>query len=144
MIVAATRASVALGLVLAAVAWAVVCLALVARLARSRPEPLAEDAACRWRGRPVVAGLVVAIAHLVPLAAAVGASTLLSGRMPPPSGLAATVGAWTLVLAVSTAVLLLVDRLARRLLPLAALFRLSLLFPDRAPTRLAVARHAEA
>jgi putative nucleotidyltransferase with HDIG domain len=43
---------------------------------------------------------------------------------------------------VSTVVVVLVDRLARRLLPLVTLLDLSMLFPDRAPSRLAVARNA--
>ena len=35
----------------------------------------------------------------------------------------------------ATLVLVAVDRVARRLLPLALLFKLSLVFPDRAPSR---------
>ena len=44
--------------------------------------------------------------------------------------------------AVSIAVCLAVERLTRMLLPLAALLKLSMLFPDRAPTRYKVARQA--
>src|SRR5947207_12298346 len=48
--------------------------------------------------------------------------------------------AWLVGLAaVATATLWLVDRQARRLLPLAAMLRLSLVFPDRAPSRFALA-----
>lgn len=46
---------------------------------------------------------------------------------------------WAAVLGTSTVVLLGVDRLARRALPLAALLRLTLVFPDRAPSRISVA-----
>jgi putative nucleotidyltransferase with HDIG domain len=46
---------------------------------------------------------------------------------------------WAAVLGTSTVVLLAVDRLARRALPLAALLRLTLVFPDRAPSRVSVA-----
>jgi hypothetical protein len=42
----------------------------------------------------------------------------------------------------ATVVLFLVDRLARRLLPLAALLKLSLAFPDQTPSRLSVALRA--
>ena len=45
-------------------------------------------------------------------------------------------------MAVSTLVLGLVERQARRLLPLAALFKLTLVFPDKAPSRLRVALRA--
>lgn len=46
---------------------------------------------------------------------------------------------WVALLAVSTVVLLCTDRLARRMLPLAALLKLSLVFPDRVPSRFSVA-----
>ena len=49
---------------------------------------------------------------------------------------------WFAVAAASTAVLMLVNRLARRLLPLAMLLNLSLVFPDHAPSRFAVAARA--
>ena len=45
------------------------------------------------------------------------------------------VGWWVLLSGAATVVLVVVDRLARRLLPLAALFKLSLVFPDQAPSR---------
>ena len=47
-----------------------------------------------------------------------------------------------MLVAVSTLVLLLVDRLGRRALPLVTLLDLSMLFPDRAPSRVKVARDA--
>ena len=42
---------------------------------------------------------------------------------------------WLALSALGSVVLLIVDRAARRLLPLAALLRLSLVFPDAAPSR---------
>jgi hypothetical protein len=45
-------------------------------------------------------------------------------------------------MALSTLALVITDRLARRLLPLAVLLRLSLAFPDEAPSRIALARRA--
>ena len=53
----------------------------------------------------------------------------LKERAPQPKGK----GLVMLVLAL--AVYLLIERIARRLLPLAALFRLSLVFPDQTPSR---------
>ncbi|MEA3185195.1 MAG: hypothetical protein QOJ74_1672 [Ilumatobacteraceae bacterium] len=46
---------------------------------------------------------------------------------------------WVGLLGVSTLVLMCTDRLARRALPLAALLKLSLVFPDRVPSRFSVA-----
>jgi len=46
---------------------------------------------------------------------------------------------WSVVLITSTAVLLTTERIARQLLPLAALLKLSLVFPDHVPSRFAVA-----
>jgi putative nucleotidyltransferase with HDIG domain len=62
--------------------------------------------------------------------------------LPSPRG-ALGVAAWLLaVVAVTTVVLLASERLARRLLPLATLLRLSLVFPDEAPSRFAIALRA--
>lgn len=76
---------------------------------------------------------------VVPVLAAVIAATLASRLLPKPeSGLVAVLW-WLAVIAVSTLVLLAVDRQARRLLPLAMLYKLTLLFPDQAPSRFRVA-----
>ena len=96
----------------------------------------------RWAGRPVLSALVVVAAHAIPIAAAVLTSAILSRRFHEPGGVAEMVGQWGLLFAASTAVLLVVDRAAKRLLPLAALLKLSMLFPDAAPKRLAVARRS--
>ena len=46
------------------------------------------------------------------------------------------------ILAVSLAVAIGVERIARRFLPLVTLLKLSMLFPDQAPTRFSIARTA--
>src|SRR6185503_7010233 len=46
---------------------------------------------------------------------------------------------WLLVGALSTAVLLGTDRVLRRLLPLTALLKMTLIFPDNAPSRFRLA-----
>ncbi|HEX7165488.1 MAG TPA: HD domain-containing phosphohydrolase, partial [Acidimicrobiales bacterium] len=96
----------------------------------------------RWAGRPVLSATVLVAAHLIPVAAAVASSAVLSRRLSEPDGWFETVTRWGVLLVVSTLVLLAVDRVARRALPLAALLKLSMVFPDRAPRRLAVARRA--
>jgi len=93
----------------------------------------------RWAGRPLLSGAVVIAAHAIPVAAAVATSAALSRQLHEPSGWTGAVAQWGLLFAASTAVLLVVDRAAKRLLPLAALLKLSMLFPDAAPKRLSVA-----
>ena len=61
---------------------------------------------------------------------------LFSKVFPAPLGSFWLYLAWWVVLTgAATFVLVAVDRVARRLLPLAVLFKLSLVFPDRAPSR---------
>lgn len=138
----ASRGRIVVPFVAAAVLIAVVALFWAAQSGGGPVDPGEDPAENRWRGRPVLSAALVGVAHIVPIAAAVGASALLSRRLPAPEGVSETVLTWVALLAVSTIVLFVVGRLARRLLPLAALLKLSMLFPDRAPQRLAVARRA--
>jgi HD domain len=93
----------------------------------------------RWAARPVAATLVRAAVMVVPAASGAGASIAvgreLSGHIVSPlvTGLA---------LSMSAVVAVGVEAVARRLLPLAALLKLSLAFPDMAPSRFRVAREA--
>ena len=96
----------------------------------------------RWAGRPVLAGALYLVAHLVPIAAAVVTSIVVSRYLPHAHDTGDVVLNWIALLGVSSVALLAVDRVARRALPLAALLKLSMVFPDRAPKRLAVARRA--
>ncbi|HVM20698.1 MAG TPA: HD-GYP domain-containing protein, partial [Egibacteraceae bacterium] len=96
----------------------------------------------RWRGRPVHSLLVQAFIFAVPVVASVAAAAAVSAVGPRPRGTVELVAWWVVLTAIALAVLTLVDRLARRLLPLATLLKLSMLFPDRAPSRFRVARNA--
>jgi putative nucleotidyltransferase with HDIG domain len=98
--------------------------------------PLAEE---RWKRRPVLGQLVRVLALAVPLTASVLAAAALSRTVQRPSSLAGAVGWWVMLIVVSTLVIAVVDRAARRLLPLAALLRLCMVFPDHAPSRFSVA-----
>jgi HD domain-containing protein len=100
-----------------------------------------QDSDPRWVGRPLLAGLVRFAILLVPLASGVSAGVLLARSIPRPSGVA-LVGWLLAVLGVSTLTVRLVERIARRLLPLATLLKLSLAFPDHAPSRFKLARQA--
>ena len=71
-----------------------------------------------------------------PIVASIGFVALVSKVFPAPLDSFWLYLAWWAVLTgAATFVLVAVDRVARRLLPLAALFRLSLVFPDHAPSR---------
>jgi hypothetical protein len=78
-------------------------------------------------------------AALVPIAASVVATRLAARIVPRPHGLGASILWWVTILAVATIVVVGIERVTRRLAPLAALLKLSLAFPDRAPSRFSVA-----
>jgi hypothetical protein len=79
---------------------------------------------------------------VAPVTAGATAAIELSRLLPSSSSLAATVLRVLFVAGASTAIVFAVDRAARRLLPLAALYRLSLVFPDHAPSRFRTALKA--
>ena len=89
----------------------------------------------KWRGHPAIATAIRIAATAVPLALSFGSSVLIARIVPRPSGFMPSALWWIVLLLLSTVVLVATDRLARRLLPLAALLKLSLVFPDRAPSR---------
>ncbi|HEV3449697.1 MAG TPA: HD-GYP domain-containing protein [Acidimicrobiia bacterium] len=96
----------------------------------------------RWRERPLARVLVGAAAYLLPLAGSAAAGFTVSRLVPLRGGVTGRV-AWALAVVVSAGIAyFVVERVARRLLPLAMLLRLSLLFPDRAPSRFALALRA--
>ncbi len=92
-----------------------------------------------WRGHPLASASIRLVTFLTPIAAALVSSAMLSRLLPSPHDLMWRVLWWIALLAASTVVLVLTDRLARRALPLAALLKLSLVFPDRVPSRFSVA-----
>ena len=92
-----------------------------------------------WVQRPVFAALLRVVIFLLPMAAAIVFISLANRIVPRPAGLIPTVG-WFVVLTAGVMVVVHVgDRLLRHLLPIVALFRLSLVFPDRAPSRFKMA-----
>ena len=106
------------------------------RAARQAAEPRA------WQSRPVLGSVVQVFAMVVPIVAAIATSALLSRQMPMPETWPGRIASFAFLMVVSSIVLVVVDRAARRLLPLAALLRLSMVFPDHAPDRLKVARNS--
>src|SRR5438876_1190533 len=96
----------------------------------------------RWRARPVLAlalrVFILIVPALLALAVTLGVRPFVPPPRPWPGRIAWRVGMLGLGIIVAT----LVERLGRRLLPLVMLLRLAMLFPDRAPSRFAVAREA--
>ena len=102
----------------------------------ARP-PVPEE---RWNSRPLQAMALRTASFAIPLVASIAAGIAAARLLPEPSGLAETLLWWLVVIAASSLVMTGVDRFTRRLLPLAALLKLSMLFPDRAPSRYKFAR----
>jgi putative nucleotidyltransferase with HDIG domain len=95
-----------------------------------------------WRRRPVLSVAVRCAVVGLPAVAALGVAWVLSRALPHPVTIPGVVLWYAVMTAGMIASILVVERAARRLLPLATLLNVSLLFPDRAPRRFAVARRA--
>ena len=96
--------------------------------------------ASRWSGRPTQAIALRALVYVAPLAGSIVFVHYASKVIPAPTGSLLLFLAWWLGLSVlATGVLVVIDRAFRRLLPLAALLKLSLVFPDEAPSRFQIA-----
>jgi hypothetical protein len=99
-----------------------------------------ERAGREWHRRPLLSFVLRFLVFAGPIAASVGIAVLLSDVLPRAIN-PLTAAVWIGVIAAgSLATLVVFERAARRLLPLAALLDVSLLFPDQAPKRFAVAR----
>jgi len=94
----------------------------------------------RWTGRPVLGWMLGALALLMPVFVSMVVAWLVGHAYHRRPGWSQALLWWAVVLGMSTLALVAADRLCRRVLPLAALLRMSMVFPDRAPNRLAVAR----
>ena len=91
-----------------------------------------------WKSRPILAGAVRTALIAVPIVLSVGFG-LAAARWFPPDRLGVDRWLWLLVeVGCATAVLVVATRLARTLMPLTTLLRLTTYFPDQAPSRLAV------
>ncbi len=93
----------------------------------------------RWRGRPWLSRTIRLTAHAIPFVVVTLVIWKVNRALGEPTGRAEAVLRWIALSAVSTLALIGLDRLARRLLPLATLFQLSLIFPDEAPSRFSIA-----
>lgn len=96
----------------------------------------------RWVARPVLAGLIRVLVVVVPAVAGGLASWQVSRMWSKPDGFGPVLLWFLTLVAVAVAVVLVVQRYARRFLPLAWLFTLTMAFPDRTPSRMVTARRA--
>jgi putative nucleotidyltransferase with HDIG domain len=96
----------------------------------------------RWRARPRLAVLVRSAAVVAPFAAALLAGIAVGVALPTPRTMGDLILAWVGVLVASSITASIVTRYARRLLPLAALLKMTMAFPDRTPSRFAIALRA--
>jgi len=101
--------------------------------------PVTEE---RWSGRPLLARTVRLVVFAGPLLASLVVTAVATRLYPAPAGLGARIAWWAGLLILATGVVWTTDRLLHRLLPLAALLEMSILFPGRAPTRFSVARQS--
>lgn len=102
----------------------------------------ADETPARWHRRATWATVIRVAVFCAPILASVGAAWAVREALPPAAGLGAKAAHLAVLVVVSTAVLLLVDRVGRKALPLVTLLDLNMLFPDRAPSRMKVAREA--
>jgi len=103
---------------------------------------MATEGGGRWVARPFLSGLIRVLIVLVPAVAGALASWQVSRLWQQPEGFWPTVGWFLTLVAVAVAVVLVAQRFARRFLPLAWLFSMTLSFPDRTPSRMVTARRA--
>ena len=97
----------------------------------------------RWAAHRVQALALRAVVYIGPVAVSVVFVHYLARAVSAPtSSLWLFLGWWFGLSIAATAVLVVIDRLLRRLLPLAALLQLSLVFPDEAPSRFKIALRA--
>lgn len=106
----------------------------------SDPASEAAPTANQWQRRPVLSAIVRVGVVVLPAVAGIAAGTFLSRMLPHAPGVGPALLSFAGVSAVMLVTIIGLERAGRRLLPLAALLNLSLLFPDRAPKRFAVAR----
>jgi putative nucleotidyltransferase with HDIG domain len=94
----------------------------------------------RWRRRPILAALIGIGVAAVPVGCSIAVAVVWEHLVSKPATVAGLLLWWFGVLVSSTAAFLVAERLGRRALPLAALLKMTMLFPGRAPKRLALAR----
>ena len=103
---------------------------------------LSEQANNKWEGRPGVARALRVFVAGAPIVISIILVTIAGRIVTRPDGLALSIVWWAGLSVLATLVVLGLDRVFRRLMPVVALFQLSLVFPDKAPSRFSAAMRA--
>jgi hypothetical protein len=111
---------------------------MITTLERPRPGIANDLPARQWQRRSALALLLRAAIVLTPLAVAIVLG-LIAGSSIGGDGISAELVRVGVAGVVSVLAFVLMERLGRRFLPLAMLLKLTLVFPDHAPSRFAVA-----
>ena len=93
----------------------------------------------QWRAKPGRAFAVRVLAFALPLAGGYVVGAAVAAALGTPVRATQVIGWWALVIGSATVAATLVDRIARRLIPLSTLLKMSMVFPDAAPSRFRVA-----
>ncbi len=96
----------------------------------------------RWRSHRVLGTLLSSAAVAAPFAVSIVAAMAVGREIPRGEALFRQALWWVAVLGSSAVAFVGSERLCRRLLPLAALLKMTMLFPDQAPKRMKVAWRA--
>ena len=83
----------------------------------------------KWRSHPVLGAIVSGAAILAPFLVSVATAAVVGRLLPRGHGQPGPALWWAAVLVSSTAAFFASERLFRRLLPLAALLKMTMLFP---------------
>ncbi len=95
-----------------------------------------------WRARPVLAGLIRVAVALAPVVLTLVVTAAISRLFIPAAQGWDRLGWWLVLTVIAVALMTGLDRAFRRIAPLSTLLRISLVFPDEAPSRFAVALRA--
>lgn len=95
-----------------------------------------------WGAKPGLARALKFAVTVVPILSAVVASLLVGRFVGRPDGIVLNVAWWAGSAVVATITMIAVDKVARKALPLAGLYQLTIAFPDQAPSRFSVALKA--
>ncbi len=101
--------------------------------------PTSTPAEGSWQSRPALSWALRIVSVIAPVVGSIAITWVVSKTWDPPIGLSGRIVWWLCLVIIATGSLMAIDRIARRLVPLATLFRMSLIFPDAAPSRFAVA-----
>ena len=101
---------------------------------------MVEEKDNRWESRVWTGRLLRAVVFLVPVVAAVLVAFLVAKILPRTEEILGVILWWAAIIAVASVTMILVDRLARKALPLALLMQMTMLFPDKAPSRAKMVR----